>query len=124
MDATVAGGNIDVGDARGAVAAHGSSGHIHINFSNVPKSESRLEVAGGGIKVGLPKNAALDVDARASGGKVSSDMPVATLASGRTGNHGVLEGKLNGGGPALVLRSSSGDIRITKSPAVQAEAEK
>jgi hypothetical protein len=35
-----------------------------------------------------------------------------------------LKGKINGGGPALFLRSSSGDIRLTESPTQQAEAEK
>jgi DUF4097 and DUF4098 domain-containing protein YvlB len=119
-----AGGGIKVADARDAVTAETSSGSIEVNFSTSPKSDCRLAVAGGGIKAALPKSAAVDLDAKTSGGKVRSDLPVTMTVSGGQ-RSGVLAGKINGGGPALVLRASSGDIHLKESPShpIAAEAE-
>ena len=65
----------------------------------------------------------LDIDARASGGNVVSSIPIATLVT-RSNPGNSIQGKLNGGGPALILRSSSGDIRITETSTLKAEVEK
>jgi DUF4097 and DUF4098 domain-containing protein YvlB len=124
VEARNSGGGIEVGEARDAVLAETSSGSIRVSFSAPPKAESRLEVSGGAVTVGLPASAALDVDARSSGGRVVSEMPL-TLAVRGEQKPGELRGKLNGGGPALILRASSGDIWLKKSvaaPAVEAEA--
>jgi DUF4097 and DUF4098 domain-containing protein YvlB len=114
LEAHNSGGEIKINDARETVLAQTTSGTLHVTFGAAPQGECRLEVAGGGINVGLPESAAMDVDARSSGGRVVTDLPVTTTVKGET-RSGVLEGKLNGGGPALVLRSSSGDIRLKPS---------
>lgn len=122
VDAHNSGGSISVSEAQDVVLAHTSSGEISVNLANVPKSECRFEVSGGGIKLGLPNPAGFDIDARASGGNVISTFPITALVNGST-PRGTLQGKINGGGPALILRSSSGDIRITESSTLKAEAE-
>ena len=81
-----------------------------------------MEVSGGGIDLGLPKSAALDLDARASGGEVLSDFPLNTPVRGST-RPGALQTKLNGGGPALVLRASSGNIHLHAPGDIAAEQE-
>jgi DUF4097 and DUF4098 domain-containing protein YvlB len=124
VEARNSGGGIEVGEARDAVLAETSSGPIRVSFSAPPKAESRLEVSGGGVTVGLPASAALDLNARSSGGRVVSEMAL-TLAVHGEQRPGELRGRLNGGGPALILRASSGDIWLKKSaaaPAVEAEA--
>jgi hypothetical protein len=73
--------------------------------------------------VGLPRSAGLDIDARASGGNVVSSIPITTVLNGSS-PRGSIQGKINGGGPALLLRSSSGDIRISETSTLKAEAEK
>jgi hypothetical protein len=73
--------------------------------------------------VSLPKTASVDLDARASGGRVIADMPVTMVVRGDAQQGGV-QGKINGGGPALVLRSSSGDIHLKESSVGAATAEK
>src|ERR1051326_5089717 len=123
LDAKNSGGSVEVTAAHDTVVVHTSSGNIAVNFANSPESDSRLEVSGGGIRVGLPHNAGVDLDAHASGGSVKSDLPVATTVQGEQPRSGT-KGKINGGGPALFLRSSSGDIRVIESPAQQAEAGK
>jgi DUF4097 and DUF4098 domain-containing protein YvlB len=123
VDAKDSGGNIVIGEAQDMVLARTSSGEITVNFSVAPKSESRLEVSGGGVKVGLPRGAGLDIDAQSSGGNVVSSIAITTAVSGPT-RRSAVQGKINGGGSILVLRSSSGDIRISETATLKAEAEK
>jgi DUF4097 and DUF4098 domain-containing protein YvlB len=117
VEARNSGGDIKVTDARDLVTATTTSGTISVAFSACPKAECRLEVAGGGINVTLPANAALNLDAQSSGGQVVTAMPV--TVTGQDGRKtGSLKGQLNGGGPGLWLRASSGDIRVKPSAAV------
>ena len=111
VDAKNSGGNVEVTEAHAAVSANTSSGEIALGFVEQPKSDCRLDVSGGGIQVSLPRSAGVELDAQSSGGKVVTDLPVTVTVQGET-HEGALRGKINGGGPALVLRSSSGDIRL------------
>ena len=105
------GGGIEIGDAAGTVNAETSGGSIRARLSSQPRNDSRLSTSGGGITISLAPNFSLDVDAHTSGGDVETDVPVTLLGHQR---ESALEGKINGGGPKLVLRSSGGDIRIRK----------
>src|SRR2546425_12856392 len=87
-----------------------SSGPIIVGLGTQPKADSHLEVSGGDIKLTLPRSAAVDLDAETSGGKVVTSIPIAKTVAGAQ-KPGVLRGKINGGGPLLNLRASSGDIR-------------
>ena len=117
-----AGGDIKVKDARDIVTAETSSGSIEVLFSSPLRGECRLAALGGGVRVALPKSAAIDLDAKASGGTVLCDLPVTMTVRGAP-KPGVLGGKLNGGGPALVLRASSGDIHLKESPTARLQVE-
>ncbi len=105
------GGGIEIGEALGAVDAQTSGGSIRARLAQQPRGDSRLSTSGGGITVSLAPNVAVELDAHTSGGDVETDVPVMLL--GRQ-NESAIEGKINGGGPKLVLRSSGGDIRIRK----------
>ena len=105
------GGGIEIGEANGTVDAETSGGSIRARLASQPRSDSRLSTSGGGITVSLAPNVSVDVDAHTSGGDVETDVPVTLL--GRQ-NESAIEGKINGGGPKLTLRSSGGDIRIRK----------
>jgi DUF4097 and DUF4098 domain-containing protein YvlB len=114
------GGSIKIKQAEDIAMATTSSGQIQVHFINPPKAECRLEVSGGAIEVGLPEKAGVDLDAKASGGKIASDLPLTITEK----SAGVLEGKVNGGGSPLILRSSSGDIRLRVSSQAAEAAEK
>ncbi|MEA2235891.1 MAG: hypothetical protein QOC81_615 [Thermoanaerobaculia bacterium] len=105
------GGSIEIGDAGGAIDASTSGGSITARLSQQPRGDSRLSTSGGGITIHVAPHVALDIDAHTSGGDVASDVPVTILGKQ---NDSSLNGKLNGGGPRLVLRSSGGDIRLEK----------
>jgi len=116
VDARNSGGKIEVIEARDVVLAHTSSGPIIVGLGIQPQADSQLEVSGGDISVVLPRGVAIDLDAESSGGKVISAIPVAMTVSDEP-KPGVWRGKINGGGPKLNLRTSSGDIRLNESAA-------
>lgn len=111
LKAHTSGGSIEIGDAGGSIDASSSGGSIRARLFRQPRADSKLSTSGGGITIHVAPNVALDVDAHTSGGDVASDLPVTILGKQ---NDSSLNGKLNGGGPKLVLRSSGGDIRLQK----------
>lgn len=107
--ARTSGGGIRIEDAAGSVDARTSGGSIHAQISRQPNGDSRLSTSGGGVVVTLAPSIAVDLDAEASGGGVTSDVPV--TVQGLQGDDSI-RGKINGGGPRLVLRSSGGGVRV------------
>jgi hypothetical protein len=130
LDAKTAGGNIRVGDCEGAmevktsggaitlenvagkVKGSTSGGPISAKFSSPLSEEVKLETSGGPVTLNVPENSRFDLDATTSGGNVSSDLPVQVAAKGSRTH---LKGPVNGGGKAVVLRTSGGNIRLRKS---------
>jgi DUF4097 and DUF4098 domain-containing protein YvlB len=107
--ARTSGGGIRIEDASGSVDASTSGGSIQASLSRQPAGDSRLATSGGSVTVNLAPGIGAELDARASGGGVTSDVPITVHG---TAKDGVLQGKINGGGPKLVLRSSGGGIRV------------
>jgi DUF4097 and DUF4098 domain-containing protein YvlB len=109
--AHTSGGSIDTGDVYGSIDAESSGGSIRASLAKQPRGASRLSTSGGSITLTVASSVGMDLDAHTSGGDVTTDMPVTIL--GRQSDS-TLNGKMNGGGPKLVLRSSGGDIRVRK----------
>jgi hypothetical protein len=63
------------------------------------------------IRVSLPERASYRVEARTSFGRVSSDVPLLTQA---TGDEGSLNGKIGEGDCPMSLTNSNGNIEIGK----------
>jgi hypothetical protein len=63
------------------------------------------------VTVVVPGDAAFDLDASTSAGRVSSDVPVTVVGKVARDR---LKGTVNGGGKSLVLRSSAGSIHLKK----------
>lgn len=109
--AETSGGSIHVEEVMGNIEANTSGGSVEARISQQPKGNCRLETSAGSVTVYLAREIAVDLDARASWGKVECDFPV----SERSGSEkSALRGKINGGGPKLTLRTSSGKVQIRK----------
>ncbi|UCF37309.1 MAG: hypothetical protein JSU96_00050 [Acidobacteriota bacterium] len=104
------GGAINVRHVAGSLRAETSGGNISAVFSEQPSGDCYLSTSGGGIAVRVASQSRLDLDARASGGNVRSDLDL--QVRDKTKSH--LEGTLNGSGPRLVLRTSGGGISIER----------
>ena len=105
------GGNIHIEDALDTVNATTSGGSITARFSRQPRGDSRLSTSGGGVTVELAPSIGAELDAQASGGGVHSDMPITIQG---TRDNDSLVGRIGGGGPRLVLRTSGGGIHIRR----------
>jgi len=109
--ADTSGGGIEIDEVGDTVTAHTSAGSIVAAFTGQPREDCRLTTSGGGINVRIAENLGFDLDARTSGGRVITELPVTI-----TGEHksGALKGKVNGGGKLLELKTSAGDIVLKK----------
>jgi DUF4097 and DUF4098 domain-containing protein YvlB len=109
--ARTSGGSISIGEANGSVDAQTSGGSIKAQLAQQPRADSRLSTSGGGITISIAPNVSVDIDAHTSGGDVDTDVPITLLGRQEESS---LQGKINGGGPKLVLRSSGGNIHVRK----------
>ena len=78
-----------------------------------PQSECSLRTSGGAITCTLTPDVAVDLEAKTSGGLVSTDLAVESIIHGKTPKNR-LEGRINGGGPLLKLRTSGGNIHLQR----------
>jgi hypothetical protein len=133
------GGSIRLASAKGPVRAETGAGRIELNgissaraetgvggiiakftASSSDRTDSVLETSAGDITVYISPNVSISVRASidlANGHKIQSDFSdIRVTTSGEwpgTGSASA-EGKLNGGGPVLKLRTSTGDIKILR----------
>ena len=114
ITARTSGGSIAIGQAHGAVQAKTSGGSIEATLAAQPQDDSELRTSGGSITLRFAPDIALDVNASASGGRVrvGDDLALAGDHLERGEPWSNVQGSLNGGGPALRLRTSGGSIRL------------
>ena len=108
--AKTSGGGIVVNEVGGTIEATTSGGSVSATITEQPQGDCRLSTSGGSVTVNLASGISLDIDARASGGRVSSDFDV----DGSVRRNSI-RGSINGGGPQLHLRTSGGSVRIRES---------
>lgn len=107
--AHTSGGSIDVDEVMGSIEASTSGGSVHARITKQPSADCRLETSGGDIKVYLPNDVNLDLDAKSYSGRISFDFEVKGEINKKS-----IRGKIGDGGPKLYLRNSSGRIYIRK----------
>ncbi len=112
-DLMTSGGSIAVDDVGSVINARTSGGSISARFATQPKGDCSLHTSGGSIRADLAVKIAVELNAQTGGGRVTSDLPVTgTMDGGQGRSH--LHGKINGGGPALVLETGGGSIHLRK----------
>jgi len=84
---------------------------VSAGITGQPQAPCRLSTSGGSVQVRLSPEVKLDINASTSGGRVHTDFDI-LVRGNLTGSS--LQGKLNGGGPELYLRTSGGNITIAK----------
>jgi hypothetical protein len=105
------GGGITIRNVAGKIEGRTSGGPIAASF-DAPLSEAvKLETSGGGVTLRVAENSAFDLDASTSGGSVSSELSVSSAGKPSRSR---LKGAVNGGGKAVVLRTSGGNVQVQK----------
>ncbi|HUR58003.1 MAG TPA: DUF4097 family beta strand repeat-containing protein [Opitutaceae bacterium] len=103
-------GDIELMSARAGVVASAEAGDIAIGLSREATGSSRLTTSGGNIAVTLDPKTACTVQASSVWGRLQSDLAWAVDEGGI--GKAKLAGRLNGGGPLLVLRANGGHVKI------------
>jgi len=124
VDADTAGGSIKLLQVKGGARAETAAGSIFVEFVGARSAftDSRFETTAGDIVVVLPSKLGVNVRAgieMAHGHKIRSDFPELKISSEGDGGYGAprviwAEGALNGGGPALKVTTSIGNIEFRK----------
>lgn len=121
VDVKTAGGSIDLLQLRNAVQAMTEAGCIVAQIDGELKTfpASRLETSAGDIRIYLPAELALNIDAAidmAAGHKISSDFPLNIQGEGPDSSATKVRGAgtLNGGGEVLRIRAVAGNIEIRR----------
>ncbi len=107
VDASSSSGSVYVNGVRGGVRASTSSGTLRVQGEQT--SDWRLSSSSGSVTIELAGTPKFALDARSSSGRIDTGFPV--TVSGTIGRR-ELRGSVNGGGPLLYVRTSSGSIRI------------
>jgi hypothetical protein len=107
VEAQTSGGPIEVLGAGAQVRARTSGGSITVRFSDAPAGD--LETSGGSIDVEFPESEGVELDASTSGGRVEIEADIRLRGRVETNR---VKAELNGGGDALRLRTSGGQIRV------------
>jgi hypothetical protein len=111
VTASSSGGGVHIQGVGGRVKAGSSGGPVDVVFAAGNSKGGEIDSSGGGVAATVDPAVGLDVDAASSGGSVRCDLPV-TIQGNVSSDR--LQGKLNGGGPLLHLRSSGGGITISR----------
>lgn len=104
-------GNVTLGYVTGEVRANTGAGNVTARITEQPRGGSFLESGAGSVTVFLAENVGVDVDAHASVGSASCDFGL--RVSGKWMSK-TFEGEVNGGGPALTLRSGVGNVALRR----------
>lgn len=111
LDASTTNGGITARGLGGAVEAHTTNGGIEIDVDEVAQGGLSMSTTNGGIEVRIPRGARADLRAQVTNGGIDASGLDGFEPVGEMGRRH-LDGRLNGGGPALTARTTNGGIRI------------
>lgn len=111
VDVHTGSGNVELQGVNGALRAEAGSGDIQIEGAQ--KGNWELHTGSGNVTLRFPGDAAFNLEARTGSGSVTVDQPVTMTVQGKVQEERKsIVGSVRGGGPLLVVRTGSGDIRI------------
>jgi DUF4097 and DUF4098 domain-containing protein YvlB len=103
-------GTVNGRQLTGSVDANTTNGSVHLEMDGVAEGGVRAETVNGAVELTLPSSAKADLQATCVNGRVA----VAGLRiDGPETTRRRVEGRLNGGGPKVVLETTNGRIQLT-----------
>lgn len=103
------GGSVTIDEATDAIDLKAAGGSVSAYLSKQPSSDSKLIAEAGNVELRLPESISVVIDAACSAGRLSSDF---SLHGHQDNEH--CKGKLNSGGPLVMVRASAGNIYLRK----------
>ncbi len=102
-------GNISIGEVGGEVVANSGAGNITATITRQPPARSRLETGAGNVTVYLAGDVGIDVLGETGLGSADTDFGLKVEGKWMSKS---FKGSVNGGGPALTMRSGVGNVRL------------
>ena len=105
-------GEVEIREMDGPVRLETYKGEVHAEYARFARSE--FETYKGSIEVSVPRQTAFSIDADLGRrGDLRNEFGgVERALTSRRWDHRIRDAKVNGGGAALTLRTSKGDLRI------------
>lgn len=96
--------------------ARTTNGGVELEVADTVAADARVELASvnGGVRLSIPGDTRADVSARCVNGRVRVDEALAIDAEGKASRRHV-EGRLNGGGARIDLRTTNGGVALGRS---------
>ena len=116
IEVSLKSGDLRLLNVSGAVVANTISGDIQIKFSNLPVQPSSVSSVSGDVDVTLPAASKTSLSMRSISGEIYTDFDL-SMGGGNNLRHvggQTVEGRANGGGVTLSLKTISGDIFVRK----------
>ncbi|RYY10529.1 MAG: hypothetical protein EOO36_20415 [Cytophagaceae bacterium] len=115
VEVSLKSGDLRLLNVSGAVVANTISGDIKVQFSGVPDQPCAISSVSGDVDVSLPASAKVSLSMRSISGEIYTDFDL-NLGGGNMRHVGgqTVEGRANGGGNSLSLKTVSGDIFVRK----------
>jgi DUF4097 and DUF4098 domain-containing protein YvlB len=111
LEARSGDGSVHVTGRFDRLQLHTQDGSVELNVQSGSRIQTgwRVETGDGSVRINLPRDLATDLELRTGDGHLSVNLPVSV--EGVKSDH-ELRGKLNGGGPPLVVHTGDGSISI------------
>jgi DUF4097 and DUF4098 domain-containing protein YvlB len=129
VHATTGDGSIHADDLDGALTAYTGDGSIHARgrFDNLQirtgdgsvevnvmagshlDANWRVQTGDGSVRLNVPRDLAADFEMQTGDGHIQTNLPLTVM--GRQNSH-QMQGKLNGGGPTVLVRTGDGSISL------------
>jgi putative adhesin len=112
LDAHTGDGSVRVAGRFDKLQLHTQDGSVEAEVKEGSRLDGdwRIQTGDGSVRVRVPKNLAADLEAHTGDGHIRFELPVTT--NGAKDEH-TSQAKLNGGGPALVVRTGDGSITVS-----------
>jgi len=110
VNVKTSGGDIKLEDAGGRVEARTSGGDVEVAFGRGNAKGGEIETSGGDIKVRVDPAVSLNLDASASSGEVTSDLPLKVTGEVSQSR---LHATLGSGGQTLRAHTNGGSIHLS-----------
>jgi len=121
VNAQTTNGGVKATELRGSVEARSTNGSVVVDLASLGGDKVRLSTTNGGVTLFLPATAKADVTATWTNGgiRLASGLKIEVSEQSRRR----FEGRMNGGGTPIELRTTNGGIRLRGRDDAEADAE-
>jgi hypothetical protein len=111
VEARTGAGNVELRDVKGEIDVNTGAGNIAAAITQQPRGESRLASGAGNVTVYLSDRVGVYVSAEASVGSATNDFSLPVEGKWMRKS---FEGRINGGGPGLRIRTGVGNVMVKR----------